>query len=131
MNTNNIPQNNFNNNDYGSNSHTTVTHAVTHSNVIYEQPPIPISSDQNHQQYYAYQQSTPNVSSNDIPQYNYQQSASDNNQNSLQSNVLPLLNSLNITINSPQTSIIIMPTTNSDIRQILSYLNHSSSSTNN
>ncbi|CAG8769148.1 8759_t:CDS:1, partial [Rhizophagus irregularis] len=44
-----------------------------------------------------------------------------NNQNQpsnpSQSNILPLLNSFGININSPQATIIIIPTTNSDILQ--------------
>ncbi|RGB37093.1 hypothetical protein C1646_666454 [Rhizophagus diaphanus] len=46
---------------------------------------------------------------------------SNNNQNQpsnpSQSNILPLLNSFGININSPQATIIIIPTTNSDILQ--------------
>ena len=82
--------------------------------------------------------------SNNNPHRNYQQSTSNtsntsNNasssrfhsqyidQNSPQSNILPLLNSLGVTINSPQATIIIIPTINSDFQnQLLTYLNHSS-----
>jgi len=117
---------------------------------------VTISPDHNHQQYqqyvtsnniphHNYQQS---IVSNNIPNHNYQQSMSNNvslpqfypqyiNQNPLnpsQSNIFPLLNSLGININSPQTTIIIMPTTNSDIQnqlqQIHTYLNYSSSTNN-
>ncbi|GBC07698.1 hypothetical protein RclHR1_07630004 [Rhizophagus clarus] len=78
----------------------------------------------------------------DIPYYNNQQSTFNTvsypqfyhdqyQHNSPQSNILPLLNSFGIDINSPQTTIIIMPTTNSNIQnqlqQVLNYLNHSSS----
>ncbi|GBC08941.1 hypothetical protein RclHR1_00850022 [Rhizophagus clarus] len=111
-----------------------------------------------HNYHFNYQQPTSNVVSNNnvnfssgnnnndlnnIPHYNNQQSMTNNvsypqfyhdqyQHNSLQSNILPLLNSFGININSPQATIIIMPTTNSDIQnqlqQILNYLNHSSSS---
>jgi hypothetical protein len=77
--------------------------------------------------------------SNNIPHANnsQQQSTSNNvsppqqNQpsDSSQSNILPLLNSFGINISSPQATIIIMPTTNSDIQnqlqQVLAYLNRS------
>jgi hypothetical protein len=83
--------------------------------------------------------------SNNIPYHNSQQQSTfdnasppqfyhDQNQpNPPQSNILPLLNSSGININSPQSTIIIMPTTNSDIQnqlqQVLAYLNHSSTKT--
>ncbi|RIA80482.1 hypothetical protein C1645_838611 [Glomus cerebriforme] len=73
------------------------------------------STDNNHQQ----------PISNDAPNndHNYQQPMT-NNAPSPQSqyiidqnpNISPLLNSLSITINSPQTTIIIMPVANPDIR---------------
>lgn len=83
--------------------------------------------------------------SNDIPQYTYQQYASDNvsspplyhNQNPPnppQSNI-PRLNPFNINITSPQTTIINMSVSCSDIQNLLqkvnTHLNHHSSSTNN
>lgn len=53
-------------------------------------------------------------------------------QNPPQSSIFPLLNSLRINVNSPQTNIIIMPATNSDInnqlQQVYTYLNHSNNS---
>ncbi|GBB87548.1 hypothetical protein RclHR1_01400001 [Rhizophagus clarus] len=53
----------------------------------------------------------------------------------LTTNVFSLLNSLGIHINSPQTNIIFMPTTDSDIQsrlqQVHTYLNNNFSSTNN
>ncbi|CAB4444792.1 hypothetical protein RhiirA5_432590 [Rhizophagus irregularis] len=60
-----------------------------------------------------YQQPMPNnVSSSQFsPQYN--------DQISPRSNVFPLLNSLGITINSPGTNIIIVPSTSSDILNLL------------
>ncbi|GBC08938.1 hypothetical protein RclHR1_00850019 [Rhizophagus clarus] len=74
----------------------------------------------------------------DIPHYNNQQSTFNTvsypqfyhdqyQHNSPQSNILPLLNSFGININSPQATIIIMPT-NPDIQnklqQVLNYLNN-------
>ncbi|CAB4432595.1 unnamed protein product [Rhizophagus irregularis] len=49
------------------------------------------------------------------------QSYNDQNQpsNPSQSNILPLLNSFGININSPQATIVIMPTANSDIQNQL------------
>ncbi|GBB89429.1 hypothetical protein RclHR1_01610020 [Rhizophagus clarus] len=72
---------------------------------------VPISSDNHHAVHalsnHINQQPTPNNIS--PPQFHY-----DQNQNNLpQSNILPLLNSHSINIYSPQTTIIIMPTTNS------------------
>ncbi|CAB4486098.1 unnamed protein product [Rhizophagus irregularis] len=76
--------------------------------------------------------------SNNIPHNNIQQQSTFNNvsppqqnqpSDSSQSNILPLLNSFGINISSPQATIIIMPTTNSDIQnqlqQVLAYLNRS------
>lgn len=80
-----------------------------------------ISPDYNHQQYDV---------SNNIPHHNYCQSIPNNttpsqfypryiNQNppnpQPQFNIFPPLNSFNITINSPQTNIIVIPVTNPDI----------------
>ncbi|RGB37088.1 hypothetical protein C1646_757335 [Rhizophagus diaphanus] len=52
------------------------------------------------------------------------QSYNDQNQpsNPSQSNILPLLNSFGININSPQATNIIMPTTNSDIQNQLQWV---------
>ncbi|CAB5387085.1 unnamed protein product [Rhizophagus irregularis] len=100
-----------------------------------------ITSDHNH--YHNYQQHMSNVDTNNnvtfsssnnsnnhgaFTHHNNQQSnnvfsppQSYNNQNQpsnpSQSNILPLLNSFGININSPQATIIIIPTTNSDILQ--------------
>ncbi|CAB4432558.1 unnamed protein product [Rhizophagus irregularis] len=101
-----------------------------------------ITSDHNH--YHNYQQHMSNVDTNNnvtfsssnnsnnhhaFTHHNNQQSnnvfsppQSYNNQNqpsnpSQSSNILPLLNSFGININSPQATIIIIPTTNSDILQ--------------
>ncbi|CAB4432507.1 unnamed protein product [Rhizophagus irregularis] len=83
-----------------------------------------------------------NNTSNNTPDRNHQQSTSDNaspsqlyhNQNPYnlpQYNVSPLLNSLGININSPQTTIIIIPVNSSEIQnRLLQDLNHSSSKTN-
>ncbi|CAB4411740.1 unnamed protein product [Rhizophagus irregularis] len=96
----------------------------------YQQPMsnnnVTISTDNNHH------------ASNNIPNNNNQQQSTSNNvsppqqnqsSDSSQSNILPLLNSFGINISSPQATIIIMPTTNSDIQnqlqQILAYLNRS------
>ncbi|RIA92684.1 hypothetical protein C1645_820350 [Glomus cerebriforme] len=105
------------------------------------------TSNNNHQQYKAsnnnasqyYQQSISSnvLNDNNISSHNYQQSSSnissspqsylqDIDQNLPQPNNFPLLNSLGITINSPQTNIIIMPVTNSDFQNLQNY----SSSTN-
>ncbi|CAB4432542.1 unnamed protein product [Rhizophagus irregularis] len=87
---------------------------------------VTISTDNNHH------------ASNNIPHNNIQQQSTFNNvsppqqnqpSDSSQSNILPLLNSFGINISSPQATIIIMPTTNSDIQnqlqQVLAYLNRS------
>ncbi|CAB4391343.1 unnamed protein product [Rhizophagus irregularis] len=96
-----------------------------------------ITSDHNH--HHNYQQHMSNVDTNNnvtFPSNNsnhaftHHQSTSNNvfsppqsyneqNQpsNPSQSNILPLLNSFGININSPQATIIIIPTTNSDILQ--------------
>ncbi|PKB98620.1 hypothetical protein RhiirA5_431084 [Rhizophagus irregularis] len=87
---------------------------------------VTISTDNNHH------------ASNNIPHNNNQQQSTSNNvsppqqnqpSDSSQSNILPLLNSFGINISSPQATIIIMPTTNSDIQnqlqQVLAYLNRS------
>ncbi|PKK65256.1 hypothetical protein RhiirC2_868895 [Rhizophagus irregularis] len=79
-----------------------------------------------------------NHASNNIPHNNNQQQSTSNNvlppqqnqpSDSSQSNIIPLLNSFGINISSPQATIIIMPTTNSDIQnqlqQVLAYLNRS------
>ncbi len=80
-----------------------------------------------------------------IPHHNYQQSMSNNtlplqfypqyiDQNSLnlsQYNIFPMLNSLGITINSPQINIIILPTINSGIQNQLQQINIHSFQTNN
>ncbi|CAB4432535.1 unnamed protein product [Rhizophagus irregularis] len=96
----------------------------------YQQPMssnnVTISTDNNHHV------------SNNIPHNNNQQQSTFNNvsppqqnqpSDSSQSNILPLLNSFGINISSPQATIIIMPTTNSDIQnqlqQVLAYLNRS------
>ncbi|CAB4486060.1 hypothetical protein RhiirA1_489261 [Rhizophagus irregularis] len=93
----------------------------------YQQPMsnnnVTISADNNHH------------ASNNIPHNNNQQQSNvsppQQNQpsDSSQSNILPLLNSFGINISSPQATIIIMPTTNSDIQnqlqQVLAYLNRS------
>ncbi|GBC08936.1 hypothetical protein RclHR1_00850017 [Rhizophagus clarus] len=76
-----------------------------------------VSSDNNHQasnniSHHYNQQSTFN---NMPPQFCHDQ----NQPNVPQSNILPLLNSFGININSPQATIIIMPTTNSDIQNQL------------
>lgn len=83
-----------------------------------------------------------NNTSNNTLDRNHQQSTSDNasppqfyhNQNPYnlpQYNVSPLLNSLGININSPQTTIIIIPVSSSEIQnRLLQDLNHSSSKTN-
>ncbi|CAB5389664.1 unnamed protein product [Rhizophagus irregularis] len=72
-----------------------------------------------------YQQ--PSDNSNNTNHNNNQQSSSNNDSppqfSSPQSAIFPL--SLNITINSPQTNFIIIP--NSDIQQVLSFLNNPSS----
>ncbi|CAB5390745.1 unnamed protein product [Rhizophagus irregularis] len=101
-----------------------------------------ITSDHNH--HHNYQQHMSNVDTNNnvtfssnnsnhaFTHHNNQQSTSNNifsppqsyndqNQpsNPSQSNILPLLNSFGININSPQATIIIMPTANSDIQNQL------------
>jgi hypothetical protein len=138
MDNNNTSQNNFRNNIYentnlpqiDNNTCMSVT-PVAHSNNV----AIPdhqfvsnvtlnnnfaVSLDHNHRQYNA---------SNNIPHHNYQQSMSNNvsppqfypqyinrnPQNLPQSNIFLSLNSLNITINSSQINIIILPTSNPDI----------------
>ncbi|RGB27705.1 hypothetical protein C1646_819599 [Rhizophagus diaphanus] len=95
----------------------------------YQQPMsnnnVTISTDNNHH------------ASNNIPHYNNQQQSTSNNvlpsqqnqpSDSSQFNLLPL-NSFGINISSPQATIIIMSTTNSDIQnqlqQVLAYLNRS------
>ncbi|CAB4391338.1 unnamed protein product [Rhizophagus irregularis] len=101
------------------------------------------STTSDHNQYHNYQQHMSNVDTNNnvtfsssnnsnnhdaFTHHNNQQSnnvfsppQSYNNQNQpsnpSQSNILPLLNSFGININSPQATIIIIPTTNSDILQ--------------
>jgi hypothetical protein len=130
---------------------------VTVSDQQYQQLNI-ASPNQNHQQQYQYihQPNIPNNTVTITPDNNYQQSMSNNNvtistdnnhhasnnipnnvlppqqnqpSDSSQSNILPLLNSFGINISSPQATIIIMPTTNSDIQnqlqQVLAYLNRS------
>ncbi|CAB4486034.1 hypothetical protein RhiirA5_414576 [Rhizophagus irregularis] len=97
---------------------------------------ITISPDHNHQQYDSFnhnQQSTSNCifnnshyqqyDSNNISRHNYQKFYPQHiNQNLPQSNIFH--------INSPQTNIIVIPATNSDIQnhqlqQVYAYLNHS------
>lgn len=138
MNNKDISQNNFNKIIYETsdfknlqqieNTYVPVTHCknVTTS----DQQPVSnvilndtISPNYNHQQYDV---------SNNIPHHNYCQSMPNNttpsqfypryiNQNPPnppnppQFNIFPPLNSFNITINSPQTNIIVIPVTNPDI----------------
>ncbi|CAB4491549.1 unnamed protein product [Rhizophagus irregularis] len=85
-----------------------------------------ISTDNNHH-------ASNNISHNNNQQQSASNKVSPPQQNrpsdSSQSNILPLLNSFGINISSPQATIIIMPTTNSDIQnqlqQVLAYLNRS------
>jgi hypothetical protein len=109
-----------------------------------QQPGISNNNDRNHVSNIASNNNTADNNyhvSNNIPYHKNQQSTSNNvpppqfyrdqNQsNPPQSNILPLLNSFGININSPNATIVIMPTTNSDIQnqlqQILACLNHSS-----
>ncbi|CAG8737973.1 9461_t:CDS:2 [Rhizophagus irregularis] len=130
MNINNSSPNNFNSNVHESNLQTTTatqaydtydtyTHATYSNNVnnaIFDQQ----SQQQSMLNNNTNQQSTSNNVS--LPQQNQPSDSS-------QSNILPLLNSFGINISSPQSTIIIMPTTNSDIQNqlqqaVLAYLNH-------
>jgi hypothetical protein len=137
MNNKNTSQNKLSNSIYESNSNnltqieSDTCVPVTHSNnvatsdqelisnVILNDNIIPL--DYNYQKHDV---------SNTIPNHNYWQSTSNNalpsqfypqyinNQNPPnppQFNIFPPLNSFNITINSPQTNIIIIPATNPDI----------------
>ncbi|GBB92261.1 hypothetical protein RclHR1_19900002 [Rhizophagus clarus] len=138
MNNKHTLQNNLSNCIYESKSDTPsqiceIDDTVTHSNNVAtsDQQPQPISDvitndnfttspNHNYQQY---------TVSNNIPHHNYWQSNTNNNtssqfyprnfnqnpQNPPQFNVFPPLNSFNITINSPQTNIIIIPASNPDI----------------
>ncbi|PKY54801.1 hypothetical protein RhiirA4_473808 [Rhizophagus irregularis] len=82
---------------------------------------VTFSSSNNSNNHHAFthhnnQQSTSNNVFSPPQSYNDQNQPS----NPSQSNILPLLNSFGININSPQaTIIIIMPTTNSDIQNQL------------
>ncbi|RIA95614.1 hypothetical protein C1645_816427 [Glomus cerebriforme] len=80
----------------------------------------------NASQYYQQFISNDASSNNDTISHNYQQSVSNNfSPSPPKSNISPLLNSLDIIINSPQTNIIILPSTNSDIQnQLQHYLNY-------
>ncbi|GBB89426.1 hypothetical protein RclHR1_01610017 [Rhizophagus clarus] len=106
----------------------------------YQQPGISYNND-NHNYHYNYQQPMSNVVSNNnvtISSDNNQHASSNhinqqptaNHQDQNQHNILPLLNSFGISINS-QATIIILPTNNLDnqnqLQQVLSYLNHPSS----
>ncbi|RGB37102.1 hypothetical protein C1646_757355 [Rhizophagus diaphanus] len=105
MNINNSLPSSFSNNDYESNSQT----AVTQPYDTY----TPVTNNHHAFTHHNNQQSN-NVFS--PPQsYNNQNQPS----NPSQSNILPLLNSFGININSPQATIIIMPTANSDIQNQL------------
>ncbi|RGB32563.1 hypothetical protein C1646_762720 [Rhizophagus diaphanus] len=135
MNNNNTSQNNFRNHIYDNTNlsqieNKTFTSVANSNNVtISDQQLMPnvtsnnnyanyaISPDHNHRQYDA---------SNNIPRHNCQQSMTNNsslpqfypqyiNQNPPQSNTILTFNSLNITINSPQINIFIIPATNPDI----------------
>jgi hypothetical protein len=150
MNNNNTSQNNFRNHIYDNKNLSQIENktftSVAHSNnvTISDQQLMPnvtsnnnyanyanyaISPDHNHRQYDA---------SNNIPRHNCQQSMTNNSslpqfypqyinqnpQNPPQSNTILSLNSLNITINSPQINIFIIPATNPDINIRLESFNN-------
>ncbi|RGB34475.1 hypothetical protein C1646_760491 [Rhizophagus diaphanus] len=81
--------------------------------------PTSISPEPDHQQYNPSNDNPPSQSTfNDISnnEDTNAQFYSQYIKNSPQPNFFPLLNSLRININSPQTNIIIMPVSNSDIK---------------
>ncbi|CAG8524380.1 20791_t:CDS:2 [Rhizophagus irregularis] len=130
------------NNNFNNLSQIAVTQAtptpVTYNNSMPNNNGVFIPSNNNYQQCDV---------SNNIPNNQYQQCISTNNNDTFhqqnntsnntpdlpqpQYNVSPLLNSLGININSPQTTIIIIPVSSSEIQnRLLQDLNHSSSKTN-
>lgn len=144
MNNNNTSQNNFRNHIYDNTNLSQMENktctSVAHSNnvTISDQQltsnvtsnnNFAISPDHNHRQYDASnnishhncQQSMTNNSS--LPQF-YPQYINQNPQIPPQSNTILSLNSLNITINSPQINIFIIPATNPDINIRLESFNN-------
>ncbi|CAB4486072.1 unnamed protein product [Rhizophagus irregularis] len=135
MNINNSLPSGFSNNVYESNSQTAATYTpVTYNNnvnVISDQnndatiPPDHASFNHYQHNVQHIQQSgisnnnatSPSTTSDHNQYHNYQQHMSNVDTNPSQLNILPLLNSFGININSPQATIIIIPTTNSDILQ--------------
>lgn len=106
-------------------SYTSSNNGIISPDYNYQQPIFGYASNNNVIDHSDYHQTTPNnVSPHFFPQFNDQNSSNTNN-------VFPLLNSLGITIYSPQTNIIIVPVTSpADIRNIIqqdrAYSNNSS-----
>ncbi|RIA95606.1 hypothetical protein C1645_802896 [Glomus cerebriforme] len=124
------------------NDNTYPTHAHTSISLDHNHHQQHDASNNNDSQYYQQSISNGTSSNNDTISHNCQQSASNNSsppqfypqyidQNPSHSTIFPLLNSLGITINSPQTNIIILPSTNSDIQNQLQHYLNPPSSTNN